>query len=56
MEQIDRPDAPALLEKGWSFFARGECNFRDDDSHWNPTGVRCAAHAIAEVWKNLPAR
>jgi hypothetical protein len=31
-------------------------SFRDDDTHWNPVGVRRAVQAIAEVWKNLSSR
>jgi hypothetical protein len=31
-------------------------NFRDDDIHWRPVGVRRAAQAIGKVWKNFPSR
>lgn len=47
---------PVLTRQATELFERGEYNFRDDDTHWNPTGVRYAAHAIAEIWKNLPSR
>jgi hypothetical protein len=47
---------PVLTRQAAELFPRGQYNFRDDDTHWNPVGVRRAAQAIAEVWKNLPAR
>jgi hypothetical protein len=47
---------PVLTRQAAELFARGQYNFRDDDTHWNPVGVHCAAQAIAEVLKNLPSR
>jgi SGNH hydrolase-like domain, acetyltransferase AlgX len=47
---------PILTRQAEELSARGQYNFRDDDTHWNPTGVRCAARAIAEIWEKLPVR
>jgi hypothetical protein len=42
-----------LSEQANRLFLNGQYNYHDDDTHWNPVGIRLGSEAIAAKWRSM---